>query len=286
MTAILGGLGAATMWAASTLSTSRSSKIVTPATVLACVMTIGAVLAAPAALAGGVPAAMRGTDLAWLVVSGLANLLGLLLAYSALRVGKVGVVAPITSAQGAAAAIIAILAGERIAPGSAPMLALIALGVALASLSGAGSGADPGAATGHDRRGPLFAGGAAALFGLGLYASGRLANDLPLAWILFVPRLIGAVAFALPMALLGRVRLRRTAVPYIALSGVCELLGLASFTLGSRGGIAVAAILASQFAALAAVLAYVLFGERLRRVQVAGVAAILVGVAVLTGLQA
>lgn len=281
MGAILGGLGAATMWAASTLSTSRSSKIVTPATVLACVMTIGVALAAPPALAEGVPAAMRGTDLAWLVVSGLANLLGLLLAYSALRVGKVGVVAPITSAQGAAAAVIAILAGERIAPGSAPMLALIALGVALASLSGSDA-----AGAGRDGRGPLLAGGAAALFGLGLYASGRLANDLPLAWILFVPRLIGAVVFALPMALLRRVRLRRAAVPYIALSGVCELLGLASFTLGAREGIAVAAILASQFAALAAVFAYALFGERLRRVQVAGVAAIVVGVAVLTGLQA
>lgn len=280
MIAILGGLGAATMWAASTLSTSRSSKIVTPATVLACVMTIGAALAAPPALAGGVPAAMRGANLLWLVVSGLANLLGLLLAYSALRVGKVGIVAPITSAQGAAAAVIAILAGERIAPGSGPMLALIALGVALASVSGAS------ASEAHDRRGPLLAGGAAALFGLGLYASGRLSNELPLAWILFVPRLIGVLVFAVPMVLLGRVRLRRAAVPYIVLSGVCEILGLASFTLGARGGIAVAAIVASQFAALAAVLAFVLFGERLRRIQVAGVAAILVGVAVLTGLQA
>jgi drug/metabolite transporter (DMT)-like permease len=269
------------MWAASTLSTSRSSRIVTPSTVLAGVMTIGAALAAPLALATGVPATMRGANLLWLLGSGLANLLGLLLAYSALRVGKVGIVAPITSAQGAAAAVIAILAGERIAPGSGPMLALIALGVALASVSGTG-----GPSADRDRRGPLLAGGAAALFGVGLYASGRLSNELPLAWILFVPRLLGVVVFAVPMALLGRVRLRRAAVPYIVLSGVCELLGLASFTLGARGGIAIAAILASQFAALAAVLAYVLFGERLHRIQVAGVAAIVVGVAVLTGLQA
>jgi uncharacterized membrane protein len=249
--------------------------------VLAGVMTIGAALAAPLALATGVPATMRGANLLWLLGSGLANLLGLLLAYSALRVGKVGIVAPITSAQGAAAAVIAILAGERIAPGSGPMLALIALGVALASVSGTG-----GPSADRDRRGPLLAGGAAALFGVGLYASGRLSNELPLAWILFVPRLLGVVVFAVPMALLGRVRLRRAAVPYIVLSGVCELLGLAFFTLGARGGIAIAAILASQFAALAAVLAYVLFGERLHRIQVAGVAAIVVGVAVLTGLQA
>lgn len=281
MTAILGGLGAAVMWAASTLSTSRSSKIVTPSTVLACVMAIGTALSAPFALASGVPSALRGANLAWLVVSGVANLLGLLCAYSALRVGKVGVVAPITSAQGAAAAIIAILLGERIAPGSGFLLALIALGVVLASFSGT---AEDGSA--RDGRGPLLAGGAAGLFGLGLYAAGRLAGELPLAWVVFGPRLIGTLVFTLPLLALGRLRLRRSAVPFIALSGVCEVLGLAAYILGSRGGIAVAAILASQFAALAAVFAYVLFGERLRRVQVVGVAAIVVGVAVLTGLQA
>lgn len=281
MTAILGGLGAAVMWAASTLSTSRSSKIVTPSTVLACVMAIGTALSAPFALASGVPSALRGANLAWLVVSGVANLLGLLCAYSALRVGKVGVVAPITSAQGAAAAIIAILLGERIAPGSGFLLALIALGVVLASFSGT---TEDGSA--RDGRGPLLAGGAAGLFGLGLYAAGRLAGELPVAWVVFGPRLIGALVFTLPLLALGRLRLRRAAVPFVALSGVCEVLGLAAYILGSRGGIAVAAILASQFAALAAVFAYVLFGERLRRVQVVGVAAIVVGVAVLTGLQA
>jgi drug/metabolite transporter (DMT)-like permease len=45
-------------------------------------------------------------------------------------------------------------------------------------------------------------------------------------------------------------------------------------------------VLASQFAAVAAVGAYVLFHERLSRVQLAGVVAILAGVAALTALQA
>ena len=49
---------------------------------------------------------------------------------------------------------------------------------------------------------------------------------------------------------------------------------------------AVAAVLASQFAAISAVVAFALFGERLARVQVAGVAAIVAGVAVLSALQA
>ena len=50
-----------------------------------------------------------------IVVTAIGNTTGLLLVYSSLRFGKVGVVAPITSAQGAAAAIIAVAAGELVA---------------------------------------------------------------------------------------------------------------------------------------------------------------------------
>ena len=52
--------------------------------------------------------------------------------------------------------------------------------------------------------------------------------------------------------------------------------------------VSVAAVLGSQFAAMAAIAAFVLFRERLARVQVVGVAVIAVGVAVpvLTAMQA
>ena len=78
----------------------------------------------------------------------------------------------------------------------------------------------------------------------------------------------------------------RTALPLVIVSGLCEVVGFASFAVGSRHGIAVSAVLASQFAALSAIGAYFLFGERLTRVQLAGVAAIVFGVAVLTASQA
>jgi multidrug transporter EmrE-like cation transporter len=45
-------------------------------------------------------------------------------------------------------------------------------------------------------------------------------------------------------------------------------------------------VLASQFAAIAALGGYVLFGERLTRLQLVGVVLILVGVATLTALTA
>jgi len=78
----------------------------------------------------------------------------------------------------------------------------------------------------------------------------------------------------------------RANLPFVVLSGLCEVAGFALFTVASRHGIAVSAVLASQFAALAAVAAYLLFGERLARVQLAGVASIVVGVGVLSALQA
>jgi drug/metabolite transporter (DMT)-like permease len=78
----------------------------------------------------------------------------------------------------------------------------------------------------------------------------------------------------------------RSAAPLVAASGLLEVGGVVAYTLGARDGIAVAAVLGSQFAAIAAVLAFFLFRERLSRVQIVGVSIIAVGVAVLTGLQA
>jgi len=99
-------------------------------------------------------------------------------------------------------------------------------------------------------------------------------------------RVLGVVAVTLPLLAARRLRITRAALPLVVASGLCEVVGFASYAAGSRHGIAVSAVLASQFAALAAIAAYFLFRERLTRVQLAGVAAIAVGVAVLSALQA
>jgi drug/metabolite transporter (DMT)-like permease len=109
--------------------------------------------------------------------------------------------------------------------------------------------------------------------------------ELPSDWVVVSARLIGTVVIALPLALRARLRLTANATPLVVTSGVCEVLGFYSYTAGARHGIAIAAVIASQFGAIAAVAAYVLFGERLRRVQVAGVVTLLVGVAVLSALR-
>lgn len=281
MIAILGGLGAAVMWATATLCTSRSSRMIPPVSVLAWVMIVGSAASLPFAAASGVPPQLDAGLIGWLLLIGVSNVTGLLLVYSGLRIGKVGIVAAIASAEGAVAATIAVLAGERLAAGAAMMLALIALGVILASMSRE----QDAAKRRHNGIAVLLASGAALLFGVGLYATGRMSTDLPLSWVLLPPRLVGVVAVAAPLVLLGKLRFSREAAPYVIAAGIAEIIGLGSFTIGARHGIAISAVLGSQFAALSVIAAFFLFRERLARVQLIGVTAIVVGVTVLTALR-
>ena len=135
MVPILAGLGAALAFATATLCNSRSSRMIGPAALVAWVMALGLALLVPALVIDGAPADLDTADGAWMAVAGLGNVAGLLLAYAALRIGKVGLVAPILSTEGALAAVIAVLAGEEIAPGSGAMLAVIACGVLLAAIA-------------------------------------------------------------------------------------------------------------------------------------------------------
>jgi drug/metabolite transporter (DMT)-like permease len=294
--AIIGGLGAAVMWATTTICSSRSSRTIPASSVLAWVMVVGLVVTLPALVATGVPAARVDLGiLAWLAVAGIGNVLGLLLEYAGLSIGKVGVVAPIASTEGAIAAIIAVTAGETLSTGATAMLAVIAVGVILAGLVTdpvsdelvvGDSPWVPSSGRGRRSRAALLAVGAAVAFGVSLYAAGRVSLDLPVAWVLLPPRLVGVVAIAIPLALTSRLRFSREVAPLLVVSGVAEVIGFVSFVVGARHGIAIAAVLGSQFAALAAIAAFLFFGERLRRVQIAGVGAIAVGVAALSILRA
>jgi len=280
--AILGGLGAALMWGTATLCSSRSSRMVGSNTVLAWVMIAGLVVSLPAALAGGMPAGLDRGVLGWLVIAGAANVLGLAMAYAALRIGKVGIVSPVVATEGAIAAIIAIAAGETIGVGTGVLLVAIAAGIVLASRPAEEREVeDP-----HPARATALALGAAATFGLGLYASGRVSDLVPVAWVILPARVIGVVFVAFPMALRGTLRLTRPALPLVVVAGVCEVAGFGSYAIGAREGIAVAAVLASQFAAVAALGAYLLFHERLSGVQRTGAVVVLAGVAILTAIQA
>jgi len=285
--AILGGLGAAVAWAVSTLCSSRSSRLIDPASVVAWMMLIGLAITAPLAALDGVPARLGPGSGAWLAVSGVGNVGGLVLTYRALRIGQVALVAPLVSTEGAVAAVIALIAGEPLAPGVALTLLAIVAGVCLASTPDASrsDAATVPAGAARPSAGVALAMAAALAFGVSLYATARAGAELPVAWVVLSARAIGAVALALPLAAAGRLELTRPAVPLVVTSGLCEVLGFYSFTTGARHGIAVAAVLGSQVGGLAALGAYLGFGERLTRQRTLGVCTMLAGVAVLSALR-
>jgi drug/metabolite transporter (DMT)-like permease len=244
-------------------------------------MIIGFAVALPPVLVSGIPAGLDGRQIGWLAVSGVGNVAGLLAAYAALKIGKISIVTPITSTEGAIAAVFAVVEGERLGGATASLLVLIAVGVLIAS---SGETADaPGA---HPVRATSLAIFAAVMFGASLFATGRVSQALPISWALLPPRLVGVVAVSIPLLARRQLRIERRAVPFVVLAGLSEIAGSTAFSFSARHGIAIAAVLGSQFATLAIIASYFLFRERLRRLQVAGVVAVLVCVAVLTAVRA
>jgi uncharacterized membrane protein len=279
---VLGGLGAALAFATTTFCSARATRLVGAYAVLSWVMLVGLVIVTPIVVFKGVPDGLDAGSTGWLALAGTGNVTGLLLIYRALATGKVSIVAPICSTEGAIAAVISIAAGEHVGGASGAMLALIASGILLASLGPAAVGES---SRGHTATTVLLATAAALAFGASLYAAGRAGSELPVVWALLPARLVGVAFVAVPLALTRGLTLTRKAAPYLLVGGICEVLGLASYTVGARHGIAVSAVLASQFGAIAAIAGYVSFHERLNRIQLTGVIAIALGVAILTALQ-
>ncbi|HJP87542.1 MAG TPA: DMT family transporter [Candidatus Limnocylindrales bacterium] len=283
--AILGGFLAAMSWATATLASSRTSRMIGPLSVLGWVMAVGW-------LAALVPALIsRPTDLdtgkvLGMIVVGLSHNIGLLLAYGALSMGRVSIVAPITATEGALAAVLSVLLGEALGWRTAILLLVIAVGVVLAAIERAADRPeDPATAPANNRRAAILAFAAALTFSIGLVGSGKLgAAGVPPAWVMLASRTIGVLIIVVPLVLTRRFRLTRPALPLVVLAGVLEVFGGAVYVVAATQDIAVAAVLSSQFAAIAAVAAYFLFKERLQRLQVVGVVLIAVGITALAAL--
>jgi drug/metabolite transporter (DMT)-like permease len=294
--AIVYGLVTAVLFATTLLSSARASRLLGPWSTLAWVMLIGLVVTLPFVVASAPGVELIPATVALMVTAGVANSVGLLCNYAAVRRGKVGVVGPIISTEGAIAAVLAVIAGDPLSAAASVLLGVVALGVVLASIGG--STGDPElvvepsaeALTPGTPRGTAItvglALGAATLFGVNLFTTSRIADVLPLAWTVVPARVAGVILVTVPLALTGRLRMVRAAVPFVIIVGVCEVLGVATFALGARISAPVTAVISSQFAGIAAVAAYFLFGERLGRVQIAGVVIIAIGVAILAAIQA
>ncbi len=278
MTAVLGGIVASVCFAVSSLCASAATREVGPATTLGGVMAFGLLLVLPPTVLLSDASQLSAGTIALMVVIGASNVIGLRIEYLALRRGKVGVVVPIVSTDGAIAAVIAVFAGLQMGLRTAVLLFVTSAGVIFA----AGSPDPPGAVDARPGlRSGVLALIAALLFGLNLYVTARVGAEVALIWVLLPARLVGTTVVALPLAVRGVPVPRGGVVALLATAGAAEVLGVVAYTIAARHQLAVAAVLASQFAALTTVGAYFAFGERLNRSQLAGLVTVAVGVGLL-----
>ena len=279
MTGVIGGLVAALMWGSSTAIASRSTRLIGSQQVLAWVMLTGlAIMVVVAPAAEGHPH-VSAHGLAWALLGGTAAVAGLGLVYAALRIGKVGVVAPIASTEGGLAAVFAAaLLGQRPSGEVVVALAVIAVGVVIVTFRGR--------IADLQLRPALMAFTAASVFGVGLVASSQAGRSIGPFWTILIARVVGVAIVVVPMLLSRRLALPGLALWMVVFSGFAEVAGFMGYVIGARHGVAVPAILASQFAAVAAILSFVAYGERLTRTQIGGVVVIAVGVAAVAVLRA
>jgi drug/metabolite transporter (DMT)-like permease len=233
----------------------------------------------------GVVVLVVGTDRPWGEVfvpafgAAMFGYVGLVLFYTALARGTMGVVAPITALGGAVPVAAGLLRGEEPSTGQLIGLVVALVGVFLASgpeLSGR-AGALP----------ILLAGAAAAMFGgsLLLIADGSERDALATVTTMRAVTVTLSVGLLLVALLRHRATgawVARSAWPAVAAVGVMDIGANLTFGLASNAGLlTLAAAAGSLYPVATVLLARFVHHERLARIQQVGVVLALAGVALI-----
>jgi uncharacterized membrane protein len=273
LAAVVFGLASALSWGAGDFSGGLATKRAPVFGVLTIGQVVGLLLLIVLALVWGepLPAAV---DLGWGLVAGIAGAVGLASLYRALAVGQMGMVAPLSAVLTAGLPALFGVLTEGM-PGAPKLLGF---GLALVAIwLVAGTGAAGGSRDGLGLA--LLAGCGFGVFFILVHRAGANAVFWPL-----VAARVGSLGLVLPLAL-GR---RQLAWPeprllvLVMLSGSLDVAGNAFFVLaGQAGRLDVAAILASLYPASTVLLAALLLGERVMRVQLVGIVAALAAIALI-----
>jgi drug/metabolite transporter (DMT)-like permease len=210
----------------------------------------------------------------WALAAGVAGMVGLVSFYSALSEGTMGVVAPIAALGVVVPVVLGVLTGDQPSAWSWVGMVVAVAGVALASgpeLSGAVS-----------PRPVVLASVAALGFGFALFSLDRGARESTLMtlWGMRVTSVTVLLLVALVARSVGGVTARET--PALLLIGCGDLAANALFAVASSSGqVSVASVLGSLYPVVTALLARVVVGERLRRIQQVGVVLAVAGAAVI-----
>ena len=229
-------------------------------------------------------------DLVWGGVSGSAGGLGIALLYRALATGRMSVVAPVTAVCAIIIPVaVGVLLGERLAP---VVLAGVVLAMGAVVLIGQEEDrqpADGAAARGAADRAAIdgsvaYALAAGVAIGAFYVCLGRTGADAGL-WPLLAARVVSVSGFV-AAAVVGRRSLRLGAGSrgIVLVAGLLDVTANALYLLAVRQGMmSVVATLSSLYPASTVLLAYLVLGERLRRVQAVGLGAAAVAVVMIVG---
>ena len=254
------------------------SRMVYAVRVAAVAQLVGLVFAVPVALLVDAERVTT-TDAVWAVGSGVAVGLGLVCFYTAMTRGLISVIAPVTAVTGALVPVLyALGGGER--PGGAAMagIALAIAAIAVVSLGSAGH------AEAEASRGALpLAFVAGILFGLFYVCFARVHEDAGL-WPVAISRLASAsVLVVLAIVVTRGLAVGRRAAPWVVAIGALEVGAAVTLLLAIQSGpVSVASVLASLYPVTTTFLAALVLRERLRGLQLAGVALALVAVALIS----
>jgi drug/metabolite transporter (DMT)-like permease len=272
-----GGLFTALAWGGAAVFGARASRSVGPLVAFAYsnVFAFGLVLVIALASAG-LPRG-TGTDWAWVALVGVGIALALPLTFFAFTIGRIGIVSAVIATDGAMAAIFAVLTGEELGVLAKTGLVLAVAGIVLSVLQPA-----PARSVGpsRDRLAVLLALAAAVCFAATLVGASE-ADSIDPQWVVATARAIAVALATVPILLVTRARLPRAGAPFVAANGACDIAGFLVFTAVSRDGLAVPAVLASQYALVPILYGVVAFRERLTPLQWLGVALTLVGIALI-----
>lgn len=277
MTTILTALSASVLFGTGDFLGGVISRRVPLSTVLVLSQLMAVLVLLPYALSSG------GTDLtapgvlAWGAAAGFAGAVAIGSLFLALASGTMGVVAPI-SALGVLVPVAAgLLDGDRFSMALAAGLGAAILGSVLA----AGPEVRRDEAPSASRRPIVLAFVAAVGFGSAnlCLARGSATDVGATVLVAAVTSLVIYASVALVVRRAPVVRARD--LPWVFAIGLLGVVGILLFATATRAGsLSVVAVLAALYPAVTAALGWRFLGEHLRRVQVVGVAAIFVGVAV------
>ncbi|WP_018864048.1 MULTISPECIES: DMT family transporter [Thioalkalivibrio] len=263
-----------------------------PALVVACYSQF---LATGALLLIAVPfAGLPGPQaLIWGGASGLALALGLLAYYRGLADGSMGLVAAITGVISALVPLgVGLALGER--PGVLALVGIAAIVVAIGLISGGARKASPrrldqpvrgliALARGeHPVKGLLNAVTAGVCFGLVFVFLGQAQAGSPL-WPVVATSAVGALTLALVMLVLRPERgMSRSTFVLLALAGLFQAAATLAFVVAVRMGLlSIIAVAGALSPAPTALMARLFQAERMSRVQLAGFAFALLGIALI-----